>query len=82
MGVEYGMTIENLILIQEKAELKNNGVYSFRGVKYRVAQGVATHLAYQGKIYQVFGAFVSCVGNYEYHGGIDSSEAKKALIAI
>lgn len=43
--VQYGLTIENEKIILEKAKSKKDGVYTFRGVSYRVRDGRVTHFA-------------------------------------
>jgi len=41
----YGLTIENAALMVEKAKTRKDGVYSFRGVAYRVRNNTITHYA-------------------------------------
>ena len=66
MPVRYGATAENLNLIHEKARTKADGVYSFRGLKYRVENGVFTHYAdYEtGCIMERVGNFSVTLGPY------------------
>lgn len=73
--MKYGATIENMNLICKKAESKNNGVYSFRGVIYRVANKVVTHIASNREILERCGNFNVVIGSYN---GYDS-DAKKIL---
>lgn len=73
-----GPTIENINLIKDKAKTKNDGVYSFRGVVYRVHKNKLTHYAYNGKILELYGYFCCEIGVYEGY----SESAKKALKTI
>jgi len=64
MAVQYGMKIDNINLIVEKSKTKSDGVYTFRGVTYRVEKGKVRFLAYAGDIYQGVGGFVTKIGRY------------------
>ena len=63
--IEYGLTIENQKLIQEKASSKKDGVYDFRGVSYRVRDKQVTHFACGGQILQPCFGFNCIVGSYD-----------------
>lgn len=65
--MKYGLTIENQNLIIDKAKEKKDGVYSFRGVDYRVKDGKVLCFASNGKIIQSFGNFNVEIGNYRYN---------------
>jgi hypothetical protein len=71
------MQIEDVNMIIDKAKLKKDGVYSHKGILYRVHNGATRHLAQHGKIYERYGAFVVEIGNYKY-----ISDAKKKLMKI
>ena len=77
--VKYGLTQENHKLITEKAVTKRDGVFTFRGVAYRVRDKRVTHFAYNGKILQYCHGFNVEVGKYEYKW---STSAKLALSGI
>lgn len=77
--VVYGPTVTNLNLIHDKAKGKRDGVYSFRGVVYRVSDGRFTHFAHNGEILQRAGGFNVLLGK---HGGYGCDDAKKALRAL
>ena len=64
MSVKYGLTIENQNLIIEKAAIKDDGCYSFRGVTYRTVNGKAVLFAWRGEIIQPFGNFNTVIGSY------------------
>lgn len=72
--VRYGLTVENCNLIKGKAKEKKNGVYTFRGITYRVVDGRVTHYAYEREILENFGYFNCIVGKYEH-----TDEMKKVL---
>lgn len=76
--MKYGPTIENLNLIHDKAKDKKDGVYSFRGLDYRVKGGRFTHYAYRGKVVERAGNFNVDIGSYSGY----SDDAKKALRQI
>lgn len=50
--IKYGLTQDNQRTIQEKAKSKKDGIYTFRGVAYRVINGNVTHYANYGEIIQ------------------------------
>lgn len=60
--VKYGPTIENINLIHDKAKTKQDGVYSFRGLLYRVKKGRFTHYAYRNEIIERAGNFDVPIG--------------------
>lgn len=62
--INHYLTTENQNLICEKAKTKKDGIYSFRGIKYIVKSGKATHFCSDGKIVQGFGGFNVVVGRY------------------
>lgn len=77
MAVKYGLTLDNILLIAEKAKTKENGVYTLRGVIYRVNNLRVTHYAVGGAISENYGNFLVDVGKYTY-----ASEAVKMLKGI
>lgn len=79
--MQYGPTIENVALIVQKAKDKNNGVYMFRGVVYRVVDHRVTHIASNGKVMERCGYFNVVIGQYEDGMGGDN-RASKLLKAI
>ena len=58
------LTIENQNYIQEKARTKADGVYTARGILYRVRDGRVTHVATKGEVLELFGGFNAIVGQY------------------
>lgn len=74
-SMKYGMTVENINLINVKASSKKNGVYTFRGLIYKVKGNKVTHLAYNGMLIECCGHFNVEIGNYSGY----ESDAKKAL---
>lgn len=76
--VKYGPTIENLNAIHDKAKSKKDGVYSFRGLEYRVHGGQFTHFAYRGQVLIRAGNFNVLAGTYSGY----PDDAKKILRAI
>lgn len=72
------LTIVNQNAIINKAKTKNNGVYTLRGIEYRVIDGRVTHYACLGKILEAAGHFNVECGNYD--GYADS--ARKILKGI
>lgn len=76
--VRYGPTPENLNAIHDRAKGRRDGVYSFRGMKYRVKAGRFTHFAYNGVILERAGNFNVEIGT---HTGY-SDGAKKALTQL
>ena len=76
--IVYGvLTRDNANLIIGKAEGKADGIYSFRGIMFRVRDGKVTHYAGAGKILAGYGAVVSQVGSYDC-----APEAKTILKSI
>lgn len=73
--MRYGPNVENLGLIAQKAKDKRDGIYSFRGLEYRVKAGRFTHYAHGGKAYECCGHFVVQVGQYDGY----SDSARKLL---
>lgn len=65
MTLQYGLTIENQNLINTKAKTKKDGVYTFRGVAYRVRANKVTHFAVRGEVLQQYGAFNVKLGTYK-----------------
>lgn len=72
--MNYGLTLDNEAYIRDKAKTKRNGVYTARGVVYRVEDGKVTHYATSGKVSENFGNFLVDVGEYKWE-----SEAVKML---
>ncbi len=60
---DYYLTIENQNIISEKSKSKKDGIYSFRGIKYLVKSGKATHFLDRGQILESCGAFNVVVGH-------------------
>lgn len=64
--IRYGvLTRDNTNLIIDKAQGKSDGIYSFRGIMFRVKKGKVTHYAASGKIYAGHGFAVSQIGSYD-----------------
>lgn len=76
--VIYGFTMENKSIINKKAKEKNDGVYTFRGVSYRIRDGNVTHVAVDGQLLEVCGYFDVVVGKC----GSYTSDQVKALKEI
>jgi hypothetical protein len=77
--MDYGqLTITNQNLLVDKAKLKLDGVYSFRGIEYRVRRNGITHFACGGEILAAFGNFNVIVGKYSGYSDV----AKKVFKAI
>ncbi len=62
--VTYGYTIDNINIAIQKAKTKNDGIYTFRGFKYRVVKNKIVAVAWNGKILQSFGHFDVELGTY------------------
>ena len=77
MTIQYGLTLENQKLIDKKAQSKNDGVYNFRGVVYRVVNNVAKFYACNGQVLQNESGFNVLIGSYDISYGQD--EAAKVL---
>lgn len=73
--VKYGPTIENLNAIHDKAKGKKDGVYSFRGLEYRVENGRFTHFAHGGRVFERAGNFNVEIGAYS--GYSDDAKTKR-----
>lgn len=58
------LTIENRQAIEAKAKTRNDGVYTFRGIAYRVRKNRVTHFAYNGEVLEPCGNFSVVVGEY------------------
>ena len=75
--MEYNrLNIENQNAINAKAKTKADGIYTFRGIDYKVKDGRVVGYAVQvpgqrGEIIQSYGAFNTVVGYY------DTAEQKK-----
>lgn len=77
--IKYGLTIENQNLIIEKAKSKKDGVYSFRGVDYRVRNKIVTHFAASGQILERCFGFNVIVGSYEIGFGFGAKKILKEI---
>ena len=75
--IDYGLNLINQRVINEKAKTKNDGVFRFRGVTYRVLNKMAVGYAYRGEILQNFGSFNVLLAN-----NIKPELYKKALMKI
>lgn len=69
MGRYDGPTVDNMKVIYDKAKAKRDGVYTCRGILYRVRAGNVTHYFYYNELYQVWGNFVVLLGNTPQHLG-------------
>ncbi len=78
--MEYGVNIANQHAVDEKAKTKADGIYSFRGVMYRVRDKKVTHFACcrTGNVYVEMGRFNVIVGHVEIGIGW-ATRARKAL---
>jgi hypothetical protein len=64
--IQYGvLDNDNVNLIIDKAQAKPDGIYSLRGIMFKVKNGGVTHWAVDGKILQGMGRFNTQVGSYE-----------------
>ena len=63
--VALGLTLENQMCIEKRAKSQKNGVYRFRGVAYKVWEGIVTLLAWNGNVYQPHGHFNVFMGKYD-----------------
>jgi len=75
--IEYGLTLVNQLAINERAKLKSDGVYTFRGVMYRVLNNRAIAYACKGQVLQNWGGFNALLGE-----GVDRQLYKKALMEV
>jgi len=73
--IKYGLTQDNLKAIIEKSKTKNDGVYTFRGVTYRVVNGFARFFASDREVVERCYGFNVVIGEYK-------GDAKKALKSI
>jgi len=65
-SVQYGeLNSDNVNLIIDKARDKADGIYSFRGIMFKVRNGGVTHWAAGGIILQAMGRFNTQVGSYD-----------------
>ena len=80
MTIQYGLTMDNQQAIMDKAKTKNDGVYKFRGVAYRVINNHAVYFAADEQVLQMCYGFNVVIGRYEY--SLDSINAVKALKSI
>lgn len=64
--VKNGATIDNINLIHDKAKTKKDGVYSFRGLLYRVKNGRFTHFSHYHEIFERTGNFNVSLGHTNY----------------
>lgn len=64
MVIYNKLNIENLEAIRDKAKTKENGVYKFRGIHYRVRKNAVTHYACNGEVLENYGNFHVCIGTY------------------
>lgn len=56
--IQYGVNFDNQKLVHEKAKTKNDGVYSFRGIVYKVYDKKVVYLVdCDGTILKPFGSF-------------------------
>ena len=61
--------------IEEKAKTKNDGVYTYRGIWYKVINKRLRYLASRGEVLECFGNFNVVVGTYDWYSG----DARKIL---
>ena len=74
MSIYDGLTIDNCNFIKEKALTKKDGVYTIRGIIYRVYDKRVTHYAYWNEIFLNVGFAITKVGEYT-----TKDEVKKKL---
>ena len=74
--VQYGLTYENEKLLLDKAKSKKDGVYTFRGVGYRVRNGHITHFSTDGKILERAYGFNCIVGSYQGYNSAGMEKLK------
>ena len=66
MTIKYGtLNSENIKAIKVRNISKKDGVYTFRGIHYRLKDGRVTHYCVGGEILENFGYFNTQVGKYE-----------------
>ena len=73
-----GITITNINYIIGKSKSKKDGVYTARGLSYRVINKNCKYIAYNQKVYQYAYGFLSIIGECGFY----KSEEKKALLSI
>ena len=80
MTIQYGLTLDNQNEIIKKAKSKNNGVYKFRGVAYRVINNHAVYYAVDGQVIQMCYGFNAVIGRYDH--SLNQTNAVKILKQI
>lgn len=74
-AIQWGvLNIVNQNAIVDRAVALKDGIFSFRGIIFRVRNGKATHFAARGDIVAGFGHFNTVVGHYA-----NDQEAKRLL---
>jgi len=81
MTIQYGLTIDNQNFIIEKAKTKKDGIYTIRGVAYKVVNNMVEFFAAGGEVIQICYGFNVVIGSYD-HLNIWSDTAKGALKKI
>ena len=76
--VTYGLNLTNERAIAQRANDKADGVYSFRGVDYRVRDGLVTHYASAGQLLERAGCFNALLGTYKH--GFDEGKRRLKLL--
>ena len=72
------LTLDNCLAIKQKAKTKQDGVYTFRGIGYRIQNNFVTHYATKNEILLNAGNFVTIVGQYDTRE--DGQKLLKGLI--
>jgi len=81
--VEYNvLNKENRQDISKRATTKKDGVYTLRGIYYRVRDGQVTHYACAGDVIKPCGHFDVCIGQYDYMAHGHSQLAKQCLLSL
>jgi hypothetical protein len=75
---DVSITITDQNAIVKKSKTKQDGVYTYRGIYYKVIDNKLRYLASCGEVLQCFGNFNVVIGSYEGY----SEAAKKALKSI
>lgn len=74
-AIQWGvLNIVNQNAIVDRAQTLKDGLFSFRGIIFRVCNGKATHFATRGEIVAGIGHFNTVVGHYA-----NDQEAKRLL---
>ena len=73
------LTIDNKKLIDVKAKSKVNGIYTLRGILYRVRNQKVLVYAVGGEFLQNCGTVTYLLGTYNWLGGISEAEVRKQL---